>query len=331
MTMPRTASLLVGLAAGLFAALWLGTSARDVLSIVQAVAVIASAAVAALATAMGGLMVSDWQAEAQSRRDWAQLGLAPAELSTPAPAQTAWDIDQSNHNSADNAALRQIFRTHRAVPPVQPESIRAVVAGLTPASLGSEHANHIEELSRDGLRHHALRGAIVASNVRMLPAVASHRAAKLHVKRTVLPARLVANGRSWQGWVAHQPSTPTRVALSAESTGEIVTLGSSGDVQARQPSEVGGMIDPATEAPSCRGPPVRHSRSSHRRLPVPAHPAIKREAPTGEVVARTDPVVRDDLGQPVPVCAAELEVIEVYMGHVLSDLLASSITQDEGA
>ena len=145
----------------------------------QAVAVLASATAATLATAMGGPIVSDWQADVQSRHAWAQLGLRPAELSTPVEVRTAWNIDPGYHNSADNAALRQIFRTHRAVLPVQPESIRAVVAGLTAAPLGSEHANHTEELSRDGLRHHALRGPIVGSNVRMLPAVASHRAAKL--------------------------------------------------------------------------------------------------------------------------------------------------------
>ena len=148
------------------------------------------------------------------------------------------------------------------------------------------------------------------------------------MKRTVLPARLVANGRSWQGWVAHESSTLTRVSLSAESTGEIITLSSSEEVQARQPSDVGG-IDPATEAPSCRGPPrVRHNRSSRHKVIKPAQPSIKREAAASGAVQGTAPVVRDDLGKPIPVCAAELEVIEVYMAHVLSDLLASSVAEE---
>ena len=75
------------------------------------------------------------------------------------------------------------------------------------------------------------------------------------------------------------------------------------------------MVDPSTEAPSCRGPPrVRHSRSSHHKVIKPAQLPIKREAPTSGPVQRTDSVVRDDLGQSVPVCAAELEVIEFTWG-----------------
>jgi hypothetical protein len=59
--MPRAASLLAGLIAGLGAGQWLDPWPSGVLSMVQAVGVLASATVAALATAMGGLMVSDWQ------------------------------------------------------------------------------------------------------------------------------------------------------------------------------------------------------------------------------------------------------------------------------
>jgi hypothetical protein len=36
-----------------------------------------------------------------------------------------------------------------------------------------------------------------------------------------------------------------------------------------------------------------------------------------------DPVVHDNLAHQVPVCAAELDVIETYLDQVLLDLLAS--------
>jgi hypothetical protein len=39
--------------------------------------------------------------------------------------------------------------------------------------------------------------------------------------------------------------------------------------------------------------------------------------------------VRDDLGQPVPVCATELDVIETYLGDILDELFASSKTNAE--
>jgi hypothetical protein len=32
--------------------------------------------------------------------------------------------------------------------------------------------------------------------------------------------------------------------------------------------------------------------------------------------------VRDDLGRPVPICAAEVAVIETYLGDVLEELFA---------
>ena len=37
-----------------------------------------------------------------------------------------------------------------------------------------------------------------------------------------------------------------------------------------------------------------------------------------------DPIVRDDLGNQVPVSAAELDVIETYLDQMLRELLASS-------
>jgi hypothetical protein len=48
-------------------------------------------------------------------------------------------------------------------------------------------------------------------------------------------------------------------------------------------------------------------------------------------VQGADPVVRDDLGQEVPVCAAELNVIEVYLGHLLADVFESLAADEEGA
>jgi hypothetical protein len=34
--------------------------------------------------------------------------------------------------------------------------------------------------------------------------------------------------------------------------------------------------------------------------------------------------VRDNLGHPVPVCAAEVDAIETYLGTILDELFASS-------
>jgi hypothetical protein len=37
----------------------------------------------------------------------------------------------------------------------------------------------------------------------------------------------------------------------------------------------------------------------------------------------TDPIVHDNLGRRVPVCAAELDVIETYLDQVLREVLAT--------
>jgi hypothetical protein len=39
--------------------------------------------------------------------------------------------------------------------------------------------------------------------------------------------------------------------------------------------------------------------------------------------------VRDNLGHPVPICAAEVNVIETYLGDALEELFASSKAASE--
>lgn len=320
--MPRAAALLAGLIAGLGAGQWLDPWSSGVLSMVQAVGVLASATVAALATAMGGLMVSDWQADVESRSHWAQLRLTSAEVSTPAQERTAWDIDPSYQTSAINEALLVIFRAHRSVQPVAPESVRAVVGDRSTPPPASGHANHSDELSRAGVRRQVLSRHTVGNNVPMLPAFGSLRVAKFHVKRRVLPAPLVANGLPWQEWVAHEPSARKRVTLFAGSTAEIITLSSSEDVQAQRPAEAERVTDLAAEVPSCRGPPSLKQRRSTRG----AAPTVGRAGAVSSALGDGNLLVRDDLGHPVPVCATEIDVIETYLGDILEDLFPSTRT-----
>ena len=62
---------------------------------------------------------------------------------------------------------------------------------------------------------------------------------------------------------------------------------------------------------------------------MPQQPPVRRASTSPE--QGSDPIVRDDLGQPVPVCAAEVNVIEVYLGHLLSDVFEPSTADEEGA
>ena len=324
MTIPGAASLLVGIAVGLFAAVWLGSSPSGAVSIVQQVAILASAAVATLAIAMGGLVMSDWQADMESRHGWAQLGLTPTELSTPVQLRTAWDIESSYQNSATNEALLAIFRARRAMQAVQPEGAPTLLPEPNVAPTRNDHANQSEELSGDGVRHQTSSRPL-ASNVHIFAAVGPRPTAKLHVKRAALPAHLVANGLPWQAWATYELSPLRGVALSAGSTAEIITLSSSQGVPAQRPTEVAGTIDPAIEAPSCRGPPPLKQHRSTRC----AAAGVGRAGAASSALRDGDLLVRDDLGHPVPVCATELAVIETYLGDILDELVASSRARSE--
>jgi hypothetical protein len=44
--------------------------------------------------------------------------------------------------------------------------------------------------------------------------------------------------------------------------------------------------------------------------------------PAASTTAQVDPIVRDNLGHPVPVHTSELDVIETYLDQALQDLLA---------
>jgi hypothetical protein len=49
----------------------------------------------------------------------------------------------------------------------------------------------------------------------------------------------------------------------------------------------------------------------------------KRRLRRGQADAdQPDPIVRDNLGDPVPITAAEVDAIETYLGPMLRDLLA---------
>ncbi len=73
----------------------------------------------------------------------------------------------------------------------------------------------------------------------------------------------------------------------------------------------------STARPACHGP----QRVVACRLNT-AEPAAERGG--GNPAASSDEIiVRDDLGPQIPIFAAELEVVETYLGHLLDDLLSS--------
>jgi hypothetical protein len=132
-----------------------------------------------------------------------------------------------------------------------------------------------------------------------------------------VPTRLVVNGSGWSAPEWGVPTWPT-----PWQPARIIVLGARQGDQ-RTPAErcVGGEIGSSTEPPSCRGPPS-HRRSSHAKAVTAAKPSID-PTPGAPALSGGDPVVRDNLGEPIPLTAAEVDVIETYLGPLLDELLGS--------
>jgi hypothetical protein len=132
-----------------------------------------------------------------------------------------------------------------------------------------------------------------------------------------VPTRLVVNGSGWSAPEWGVPTWPTQW-----QSARIIVLGArQGDQTTPAEPCAGGEIGSSTEPPSCRGPPSRR-RSSHAKAVTAPKPSIS-PAPGAPALSGGDPVVRDNLGEPIPVTAAEVDVIETYFGSLLDELLGS--------
>jgi hypothetical protein len=297
--------------AGVIAASW------GALTIVHALAMAATAALALLVTAAGALLAADWRADLQSRQLWAQVNIAPAEVRLSVIAATHGDLDPRYLPGVDNEALRCLILSHRFAPRT--------------SMLGSSKRVSASAITTS---QDALIGQVVRAVPRTVPAgttivAASGRKAAC-AGRAAARARRVVNASAWRGWPGGEcivSPTPAH-----RHTADIIILGSRQDGQARALPEAsaGSDISGSTDPPSCRGPPQAGHRScvvGTARAKLCAEHAPRR--PGAGKSPSADPIVCDNLGDQVPVCAAELDVIETYLDHVLHDVLASATGSSE--
>jgi hypothetical protein len=364
MASPRSLYVLAGAIAGLGSALWLNAIAPlagliaaswGALMIVHALAVAVTAVLAMLLTAAGALLAADWRADFQDRQAWAQLGPTAVELSLPVDTATPREIDPRYLPGVDNEALLRVFRAHRfaslapalqTVPelPAALHATRLVVASakalpaLTIRDAGPE-ITCSQEISSTVVSEVDISGRALRKLGSTMPAdasiaVASSRRLPLALRagRAAQRTRLVANAKAWAGWPARNERFQAWT-LPCRHAADIVVLGSSRDdrPQPVPDASTGGNIASSTEPPNCRGPPQVVAHRSRATEATPAKLSVKsaRRGPVAGALPSADPVVRDNLGHHVPVCAAELDVIETYLDHVLRDLLASSTAGPE--
>lgn len=319
MAFVRSPYVLIGLAGGLAAALWFGgVSFMDASAIAHAVAIAATSVVAMLATAVGALMVSDWQADVQSRHDWAQLGLTPAHLSRAVELAPQRDLDPRYLAATSDEVLQQVFRAHRGAAPMT----RSVPALARSAEIPSAQpvpdqlSDAGAALDADPPRRTWPRA--VSARPAAVQAVVSSWKGKRREKVMAGWPRLVANGAAWPRWTAG-------IGPPAGRAAEVIILSAHQDDRAQPQSEA--FVDPdgadSTARPACRGPPQVVARRRNTAEPAAERGGGSPNASPNEII------VSDDLGPQIPICAAELEVIETYLGHMLDDLLASSAAKPD--
>lgn len=329
----RAPQLCAAALVGLGSALWLNVvgpfaglvAAWGALILVNALAIAVVAVLAILVTTAGTLLAADWQAGAASRQAWAEIDVAAAELRLRPETVALSQIDPSYLASTTSEALPSVFRTHRfasSAPVVQAATdascaTRVVVAAgePIPAVAASEAApwtarkNSTAAASEVATAHSPRGKPARASFGQELLVVAScrERPRGFRARTAAIAARLVANG-AWSERLSHYQCVLTRAPPDRHVAHIVVLSSDRGD---RGQSDLPG---PSTgdstvkndEPPSCRGPPKGSWKVRAVGAPRPA-----------------DPIACDDLGRQVPICAAELDVIETYLDHMLREVLAA--------
>ena len=353
MAFPRTPHLLVGAIAGLGSALWLNVvgplaasiAAWGALVLVNVLAVALIAVLTALIAAAGGLVAADWRADAASRRAWAQIDSGAAEFSPPVDVGTSWIIDPRHLPAADSEALRRVFRAHRFASPEPLQAIPELPAAICAtrilaASVGPIPARTTRDVAPKITCDHGIEVRISDRASQTFASIVSAKAPgivascrgvpqMLRGERIASRTRLVVNASPWSWWpTRHQSILPC--APPGGHVADIVVLASDRDDQRQRDllpdRSTRGSIASNAELPNCRGPPS----VGDQRWPATEAPSGKRSvecenrAGADGGLPLRDPDVLDNLGHRVPVRAAELDVIEMYLDQALRDLLTSA-------
>jgi|KBSSwiStaDraftv2_1062776.scaffolds.fasta_scaffold56137_2 hypothetical protein len=285
-----------------------------------------------LVTAAGALLAADWRTEAESRQAWAEVAPRWAEWKAGVRRQSA-DIDTRYLAASEKEALRRVFCVHRVLPSQAVAVMELPAAGSAsqPALTQLLCTRMARECSqRSASDRGSDAGASVRDDLAGRTTFERSRAAKSQrvaagggAARSTCVAggtavRLAVNaGPCWQG-SGRAEATPSHGA-------EVVVLASRRDAQHARPADAVTVVAADTRPPSCRGPPSPGRQRSARSATTMAGCA----APPPRRLPDGDLVVRDNLGQPVPICAAEVAVIETYLGDALEELFASSKANSE--
>jgi hypothetical protein len=325
----RAPQLCAAALAGLASALWLNVvgpfaglvAAWGASILVNALAIAVVTILAILVTTAGTLLAADWRAEVAARQAWADIDVAAAELRLPAKSVAPSLVDPRYLTATTGEALPSVFRTHHLA------SLAPVVERGSEASC----ATRIIVAARRPIppaatSEAAPRKAASASLGQELLLVASGRARPrvFRAGTAAVTTRLVANA-AWSEGLAYHRCVLTRASPDRQ-VADVVVL--SGDRRDRdQPNLPGASTGNSTvkinEPPSCRGPPTANGQRTRVTQTLTAERLAKDSSRVPVAPRPADPIVCDDFGRQVAVCAAELDVIETYLDHVLREVLGT--------
>lgn len=314
---------------------WSAAATFAPLSLTDVLLTAAGLLVAAMAGVAGALVVADARADFAAAHAWQDISAELAVVGTVTETLPVHRIDERYIASPQDEGLRRILLAHRFVVPVP--SLRDVCSAAPP------RANAVAAGEVDGVRSdtellithhrpvadrkHARTAATsdaasdcppppIAGNVNEIG-----RRSQRSTKRRASRALLVANaGVWWSGPV--RTAVDVRRALAGGCAADVIVLA---DRSSRDgnPAHRDVSADPRTTAqPACRGPPVGVSQQQVSSGPGTIGKSF-RENVQSRANAPADPAVVDNLGDNVPVGAAELEVVEAYLDEVLRELLAA--------
>jgi hypothetical protein len=317
------------------------------LALANALAVTVVAVLAVFVTTAGTLLAADWRADAASRQAWAEIDVAAAELCLPP------QIDPLYLTSTTAEAVQSVFRAHRFTPlapapeasahtPAANRATRIVAAsgGCFQTAPASDAAARIARKTGtpDAPNVASTRPYPKASNAPLgqQPLVVDSFRARSRLfgaQPAASAVRLVANGGAWSEWLAHERCILAQVRPDGHGAHIVVLSGDRGErdqLDLPGPSTCDGTAR-GGEPPSCRGPPTAGGQRTRSRQTRLVEVSVEKPGTVGTVGALrpADPIVHDNLGRRVPVCAAELDVIETYLDHALRDVLATT-NSDQG-
>lgn len=202
--------------------------------------------------------------------------------------------------------LREILLAHRYDVPQIVVDVAAATTPVMPSSEPKQRSHTSIHRRRRGtgtaIRRHAQRSSL----------------------RFQAGVRLVGNGGHSFVWSDLAPFTGRALPRPSRSADVVVLSDRDGEQRTGAPSDpTRQSVEPVP--PACRDPPGRR-RKRQLATVLPQRQEVSRRKGRTQVLATGDVVVTDNLGDRVPVCDAELAVLETYFGEELRKVLGSTDT-----